>query len=189
MAAAVLAPGARVVIRDAEWIVRRVGQASDGGQQLACDGISELVHEREAVFLTSLEGDIQLLDPAKTELVTDPSPAFAHSLLNTIRTARSRTSGEYPVCLLMAPSSQGLEPPGIPRRFRGSCGNGGALNFHWKSILLSTPLAEYVVVHELVHLQEAHHTPRFWALLGCALADFERRSAELLRKGAILDCL
>ncbi|WP_336274448.1 hypothetical protein, partial [Vreelandella indica] len=37
----------------------------------------------------------------------------------TIRTARWRTSGEYRFDLLMAPSSQGLEPPGIPVRFIG----------------------------------------------------------------------
>src|SRR5690606_25060999 len=36
---------------------------------------------------------------------------------STIRTARSRTSGEYFTGLLMTPSSQELEPPGIPGRF------------------------------------------------------------------------
>lgn len=77
----ILAPGARVVIRDAEWVIRRVDHASDGGQQLTCDGISELVREREGVFLTSLERDIRVLDPAETELVTDTSPGFADSLL------------------------------------------------------------------------------------------------------------
>ena len=77
----VVAPGARVVIRDAEWIVRRVDRASDGGHQLVCDGISELVREREAVFLTTLEPGLQVLDPATTRLVPDPSPGFADSLL------------------------------------------------------------------------------------------------------------
>ncbi len=38
---------------------------------------------------------------------------------STIRTARSRTSGEYFTGLVMTPSSQRLEPPGIPGRFRG----------------------------------------------------------------------
>jgi hypothetical protein len=36
---------------------------------------------------------------------------------NTIRTARSLTSGEYVLDLFMAPISQALEPPTIPRRF------------------------------------------------------------------------
>ncbi|HEY9135110.1 MAG TPA: hypothetical protein VIM85_04905 [Pseudomonadales bacterium] len=49
------APGARVEIRDAEWIIRRVDLTSDKGYQLTCDGISELVRGKEAIFLTQLE--------------------------------------------------------------------------------------------------------------------------------------
>ena len=77
----VLAPGARVVIRDAEWVIRRVDRSPDGGYQLVCDGVSELVREREAIFLTTLESDVQVLDPADTRLVPDESPGFADSRL------------------------------------------------------------------------------------------------------------
>ena len=81
-APAVPAPGARVLIRDAEWVVRRADHAPDGGYRLVCDGISELVREREAVFLTTLEQpDLRVLDPAETRLVPDPSPGFADSRL------------------------------------------------------------------------------------------------------------
>ena len=76
-----LAPGARVEVRDAEWVVRRVDLGPDGNRQLVCDGISELVREREAVFLTQLEPKIEVLDPASTRLVADPSPQFADSRL------------------------------------------------------------------------------------------------------------
>ena len=75
------APGARVVIRDAEWVVRSVDPSAAGGQQLLCVGVSELVREREAIFLTALEPRIEVLDPAKTTLVPDRSPRFADSLL------------------------------------------------------------------------------------------------------------
>ncbi len=75
------APGARIVVRDAEWVIRRVDACSDSGQQLTCDGVSELVRSQEGVFLTSLDTEIQLLDPAKTKLTQDTSPAFAASRL------------------------------------------------------------------------------------------------------------
>jgi superfamily II DNA or RNA helicase len=77
------APGARVVVRDEEWLVRRVDPASDGGYLLNCDGISDLVRGRSALFLTKLEGDdrITLLDPAKTELVADASSHFNSTFL------------------------------------------------------------------------------------------------------------
>ena len=75
------APGARVVIRDAEWVIRSVDPSAAGGQQLLCVGVSELVREREAIFLTALEPRIEVLDPAHTTLVPDRSPRFADSLL------------------------------------------------------------------------------------------------------------
>ena len=73
-------PGARVVVRDAEWIVRRVDHAP-GGFQIVCDGVSELVRGREAIFLTALEPDIRILDPAETRLVPDTSAQFTDSIL------------------------------------------------------------------------------------------------------------
>ncbi|MCC6165008.1 MAG: DEAD/DEAH box helicase [Acidobacteria bacterium] len=78
-----LAPGARVVIRDEEWIVRRVDPSSDGGDLLVCDGVSEVVRGRTAQFLTVLEDDrIEVLDPAETTLVADTSPHFNAGLLH-----------------------------------------------------------------------------------------------------------
>jgi hypothetical protein len=76
-----IAPGARVLIRDEEWLVRRVDHSNDGGRLLACDGISELVRGRSAYFLTELEGEIQVLNPATTELVADDSPHFNAAIL------------------------------------------------------------------------------------------------------------
>ena len=75
------APGARVVIRDEEWLVRRVDPSSDGGHLLSCDGLSELVRGRSAQFLSNLEDEIVVLDPAMTELVSDVSSHFNTTLL------------------------------------------------------------------------------------------------------------
>ena len=74
------APGARIVVRDAEWVVRRVDMTSGGNHQLACTGVSEIVRDRQAVFLSELER-IEVLEPENTRLVPDRSPAFADSLL------------------------------------------------------------------------------------------------------------
>ena len=80
MASPVPAPGSRVLVRDAEWVVRRVDMTSERAYQLVCDGVSELVREQEAVFLSSLE-EIEFLDPAQTRLTQDLSPSFGDSLL------------------------------------------------------------------------------------------------------------
>jgi superfamily II DNA or RNA helicase len=75
------APGSRVVIRDEEWLVRRIDPSADGGWLLSCDGISELVRGQSSLFLTALEDEIEVLDPETTELVPDASPAYNASIL------------------------------------------------------------------------------------------------------------
>jgi superfamily II DNA or RNA helicase len=75
------APGSRVIIRDEEWLIRRVDPSTDGGWLLTCDGVSELVRGRDALFLTELEDQIEVLDPAQTRLVADDSPTYTASLL------------------------------------------------------------------------------------------------------------
>ena len=75
------APGARVVIRDEEWLVRRVDPSTDGGYLLSCDGVSEMVRGRASLFLTRLEGTVVVLDPALTELVPDSSSHFNSTFL------------------------------------------------------------------------------------------------------------
>ena len=75
------APGSRAVIRDEEWLIRRVDPSTDGGWLLTCDGISHLVRSQSALFLTELEDDIEVLDPAATELVPDTSPTYNATIL------------------------------------------------------------------------------------------------------------
>lgn len=77
----------------------------------------------------------------------------------------------------------GVEPAGVVVQdlgYRwGSCGKRAKLYFHWRSILLPAKLVEYIVVHELVHLREPHHTPEFWSRLERAMPDFAQRKQWL----------
>lgn len=82
------APGMRIVVRDAEWIVRRADPSADGGYLIECEGLSELVRGKEGRFLTSIENDqaigakaIEILDPKTTKLVEDRSSNYRGTLL------------------------------------------------------------------------------------------------------------
>jgi predicted metal-dependent hydrolase len=66
----------------------------------------------------------------------------------------------------------------------GSCGQAGRLYFHWKCILLPPAIADYVVVHELVHLGIPHHTADFWRAVARVLPDLEQRKAWLAERGS-----
>jgi predicted metal-dependent hydrolase len=46
-----------------------------------------------------------------------------------------------------------------------SCGTGGAMSFNWRLLLAPERVLDYVVWHEVCHLEIADHSPRFWALL------------------------
>lgn len=65
----------------------------------------------------------------------------------------------------------------------GSCGKGDRLYFHWKTILLPARIAEYVVVHEMAHLHEPHHTPAFWLRVERAMPDYAQRKDWLAKHG------
>lgn len=75
------APGARVVIRDAQWLVRKVERTQGKGHIIHVIGLSDIVRNKEAQFLTNLEQKIEIIDPAKTLLTQDSSAAFRDSLL------------------------------------------------------------------------------------------------------------
>ncbi|AUX22089.1 hypothetical protein SOCEGT47_025900 [Sorangium cellulosum] len=68
----------------------------------------------------------------------------------------------------------------------GSCGKGGRLYFHWKTILLPPRLIEYVVVHELVHLREPHHGAMFWQRVERVLPDWAERRGALRDAGRMI---
>ncbi len=73
--------GARVIIRDEEWRITEVDQASLGATRLKCVGVSDLVRGRTGIFFDCYELDIRILRPEKTRLVEDHSPGFMKSRL------------------------------------------------------------------------------------------------------------
>jgi predicted metal-dependent hydrolase len=47
----------------------------------------------------------------------------------------------------------------------GSCSTTGGLSFSWRLVLAPPPILDYVAAHEVAHLREMNHGPRFWALV------------------------
>lgn len=74
------APGMRTIIRDEEWMVKKVETNSFGNKALHCVGITPLVKEREAIFLTDLE-HVSIVNPAEIKLIADSSPFYRKAIL------------------------------------------------------------------------------------------------------------
>ena len=85
------APGARVEIRNEEWMIRRVDPAGQGGLALQVIGGSELVRHKQATFLTRLEKAVRVLHPEETKWVQDLSPQYRQSRLYLESMLRRKT--------------------------------------------------------------------------------------------------
>ncbi|MEN3275526.1 MAG: hypothetical protein V7631_1316 [Massilia sp.] len=64
----------------------------------------------------------------------------------------------------------------------GSCTIAGNIRLNWRLIHYALPLIDYVVVHELAHLREMNHSPRFWAVVGSVFTDYDGARLELRRR-------
>ena len=60
-----------------------------------------------------------------------------------------------------------------------SCGRNGIISLDWRLIFVPKTVLEYVVAHEMCHLQHRTHTPEFWRLLASVMPDFEERKGWL----------
>lgn len=69
----------------------------------------------------------------------------------------------------------------------GSCSSNGNLNFSWRLIMAPLSVVDYVVVHELAHLEEKSHNKAFWTIVKLLMPDYKkyedwlRKNEHLLR--------
>lgn len=61
----------------------------------------------------------------------------------------------------------------------GSCNHKGEIRLHWRLVQLPPRIADYVIAHEVAHLIELNHSPRFWALVETLLPGHEAARREL----------
>ncbi len=73
----------------------------------------------------------------------------------------------------------------------GSCSSSGELSFSWRLILAPPLVLDYVAAHEVAHLSEMNHGPRFWRLVEKTMPNFDEarvwlriRGMDLYRYGA-----
>ena len=67
-----------------------------------------------------------------------------------------------------------------------SCSEDGAMSFNWRLLLAPAEILDYVVEHEVAHLEVLDHSPRYWKLLGSRCPDYKQHERWLRRNGHTL---
>ena len=68
----------------------------------------------------------------------------------------------------------------------GSCSTRRNINFNWRLILMPDDVMDYIVSHELTHLEVPNHSPRFWSLVAARCPAYRQYKLWLRRNGATL---
>lgn len=63
----------------------------------------------------------------------------------------------------------------------GSASADGGIRLHWRLVHFGPRVVDYVVAHELAHLREMNHSPRFWEVVRTVMPDFDEPRAALKR--------
>jgi len=83
----------------------------------------------------------------------------------------------------------------FPRRERissakhqwGRCSSGNTLSFSWRLIMAPLSVIDYIVVHELAHVREKNHSPKFWKIVETTLPDYRHQRDWLKKHGVLLN--
>jgi len=65
----------------------------------------------------------------------------------------------------------------------GSCSSTRSLSFSWRLILAPSFVLDYVAAHEVAHLAQMNHGPKFWALVARHCPDLEKARVWIRRHG------
>jgi hypothetical protein len=120
-----------------------------------------------------------------TEVVhADPSRAARPRLVAHLRALALQ---ELPARVQEFAAQLGLVPARIivrDQRSRwGSCSPSGTISLNWRLVQMPPSVADYVIVHELVHLEQPNHSRRFWRRVRQACAWTDEACAWLRRHG------
>ena len=87
----------------------------------------------------------------------------------------------------------GLNPKSVKitsaQKRLGSCSSKGNLNFSWRLVMLPVRVIDYVVVHELAHLEEHNHSKNFWVKVKTIMPDYEKHKNWLKENAYMMDIL
>ena len=97
--------------------------------------------------------------------------------------ARTIITGRVNLCSTQAGLRyQRIKISGARRRW-GSCSRSNNLNFSWRLVMAPLEVIDYVVAHEVAHLEHKNHSRRFWDKVAGLDPDYKQRRKWLKENG------
>lgn len=133
--------------------------------------IERILHEKSAWIQHSIA---TMKARSQDALVNTPSDYHLHKktalVLVTARIRHYNEHYQFPVARI-----------GVRRQTSrwGSCSRTGSLNFNYQVVRLPSELVDYVVVHELCHLEYFNHSADFWGLVAQTIPDYQELRSRL----------
>ncbi|MCL2419752.1 MAG: M48 family metallopeptidase [Conexibacteraceae bacterium] len=179
-------PAAAEAVRELRpWIERRLAEV--GRQRAAVLARGDTVpYLGESLWLRAQPGRTRVLRRDDTLLV--PEGAERHAALE--RWYRRMAGEEIRARVDRACAATGLTYTRVTIRDQrtrwGSCSRNRALSFNWRLLLAPEAVLDYVIWHEVCHLQVMDHSPRFWALVARHCPEHRAHAAWLRRNAGTL---
>ena len=127
------------------------------------------------------------LDEGRLHVAAQDESGLGHALA---RFMQRRAADYLPARLAFWSGRMGLQPSRVglssARRRWGSCTASGRIRLNWRLMQAPPDVIDYVVIHELAHLAELNHSPRFWAVVETFCPAWKQQRDWLKRHGALL---
>lgn len=145
--------------------------------------------KRRRMIMRPVPGGLELLLPKHLSLRDPAVQQFIHEAAEQLlpyipqlppeRTSRERLNElieNWSVIMKVPPFRTRFQDM---RRRWGSCTGRRTITYSTRLTWLPEPLAEYIIVHELAHLEQMNHDAPFWALVEQYMPDYRQREADL----------
>ena len=167
------------------WIERRVAELARARATVAARG-ETVPYLGRALMLRGEPGRTRVTRRGDVLLV--PEGAARRPALERWyrRAARAEIEPRLDrACELAGTTYSGLTIRGQRTRW-ASCSRAGAMSFNWRLLLAPEPVLDYVIWHEVCHLDVMDHSPRFWRLLAARHPGYREQLRWLRVNGATL---
>jgi len=167
------------------WIERRMAELSEAraavaarGETVPYLGRSLLLSGEAGRTRVTRRGDVLLVPIGEAR-----TPALERWYR---RAARSEIEPRLErACALAGTSYSGLTIRGQRTRW-ASCSRSGSMSFNWRLLLAPEAVLDYVVWHEVCHLEVMDHSPRFWRLVAARSPGYREHVRWLRTNGTTL---